>query len=169
MPLGWGGGASGAAFGEILKANGTPLPGYIAIELDRMPTAPDAVKILYAPDSGDTVIATSRRGFCKSSAMSCGHGKAKGGGWDPARLAPGDSAIRICAADWVENGFVRPRHRPRASGFRRRAEGMGRPTMRRAAHRDIVIGLARQPSGQRLRRRIRVPRRRAAAWRWCRW
>jgi hypothetical protein len=92
---------------QILKADGTPLPGYaqprITIEFDRMPTTPDAVKILYAPDSGDTVHSDQPTRILYVVSNVVRHGRAERGGWDPARLAAGDYAIRGYAADRTGN------------------------------------------------------------------
>ena len=88
---------------QILKADGTPLPGYekprITIEFDSQPVTPDAVKILYAPDSGDTVHSDQPTRMLYVVSNVVRHGRAERGGWNPAGLAPGDYTIRIYAAD----------------------------------------------------------------------
>ena len=88
---------------QILHADGTPLPGYaqprIGVEFDRMPIAADAVKILYAPASGDTVHSDQPTRFLYVVSNVVRHGLAARGGWNPAGLAPGDYTIRIYAAD----------------------------------------------------------------------
>ena len=92
---------------QILKADGAPLPGYeqprITIEFDRMPTTPDAVKILYAPDSGDTVHSDQPTRMLYVVSNVVRHGRAERGGWNPAALAAGDYTIRIYAADRAGN------------------------------------------------------------------
>lgn len=92
---------------QILKADGTPLPGYaqprLTIELDRMPTTPDAVKILYAPDSGDTVHSDQPTRMLYVVSNVVRHGRAERGGWNPAGLAPGDYVVRVYAADRAGN------------------------------------------------------------------
>jgi len=92
---------------QILKADGTPLPGCqqprIGLEFDRMPTASDAVKILYAPDSGDAVHSDQPTRMLYVVSNVVRHGRAERGGWNPARLAPGDYTIRIYAADRAGN------------------------------------------------------------------
>jgi sugar lactone lactonase YvrE len=92
---------------QILKGDGTPLPGYaqprLTIELDRMPTTPDAVKILYAPDSGDTVHSDQPTRMLYVVSNVVRHGRAERGGWNPAGLAPGDYVVRVYAADWAGN------------------------------------------------------------------
>ncbi|MFA5963228.1 MAG: SMP-30/gluconolactonase/LRE family protein [Sphingomonas sp.] len=95
---------------QILKADGTPLPDYaqprLTIELDRMPTTPDAVKILYAPDSGDTVHSDQPTRMLYVVSNVVRHGRAERGGWNPAGLAPGDYVVRVYAADWAGNVAV---------------------------------------------------------------
>ena len=92
---------------QILKADGTPVRGYeqprITIEFDRMPNAADAVKIAYAPASGDTVYSNQRTRFLYVVSNIVRHGHAAEGGWNPAELAPGDYIIRIYAADRAGN------------------------------------------------------------------
>jgi sugar lactone lactonase YvrE len=92
---------------QILKADGTPLRGYaqprITIEFDRMPTTPDAVKILYAPDSGDTVHSDQPTRMLYVVSNVVRHGRAERVGWDPAGLAAGDYVVRVYAADWAGN------------------------------------------------------------------
>jgi sugar lactone lactonase YvrE len=93
---------------QILKADGTPLPGYaqprITIEFDAQPATSDAVKILYAPDSGDTVHSDQPTRMLYVVSNVVRHGRAERGGWNPADLPPGDYTIRTYAAD--RNGNV---------------------------------------------------------------
>jgi len=69
---------------QILKADGTPLPGYaqprITIELDAQPATADAVKILYAPDSGDTVHSDQPTRMLYVVSNVVRHGRAERGG-----------------------------------------------------------------------------------------
>jgi DNA-binding beta-propeller fold protein YncE len=92
---------------QILGANGAPLPGFerprITIEFDRMPTGADVAKVVYAPNSGDTVHGNQRTRFLYLVTNEVHHGRARPGGWNPARLAPGDYTIRIYAADRAGN------------------------------------------------------------------
>ena len=101
---------------QILKADGTPLPGYqqprIGVEFDRMPTASDAVKILYAPDSGDAVHSDQPTRMLYVVSNVVRHGRAERGVWNPAGLAPGDYTIRIYAADRAGNVAVAGRDLP---------------------------------------------------------
>ncbi|MDB5708137.1 MAG: gluconolaconase [Sphingomonas bacterium] len=92
---------------QILKGDGTPLPGYaqprITIEFDAQPTTPDAVKILYAPDSGDTVHSDQPTRMLYVVSNVVRHGLAERVGWDPAGLVAGDYVIRIYASDRAGN------------------------------------------------------------------
>ncbi|WCM27863.1 hypothetical protein NDN01_02725 [Sphingomonas sp. QA11] len=92
---------------QILKADGTPVRGYeqprITLEFDRMPTAADAVKIAYAPASGDTVHSDQRTRFLYVVTNMVRHGHASQGGWNPADVSPGNYTIRIYAADRAGN------------------------------------------------------------------
>ena len=92
---------------QILKADGTPLPGYehprITLDFDRMPITPDAVKILYAPASGDTVHSDQPTRFFYVVSNIIRHGRAERAGWNPADLPRGDYTIRIHAADRAGN------------------------------------------------------------------
>lgn len=92
---------------QILKADGTPLPGFerprITLEFDRMPTAPDAAKIVYAPASGDAVHSDQRTRFLYVVTNKVRGGSAEQGGWNPADIPPGDYTIRIYAADRAGN------------------------------------------------------------------
>ena len=101
---------------QILKTDGTPVQGYeqprITIEFDRMPNAADAVKIAYAPASGDTVYSNQRTRFLYVVSNIVRHGHAAQGGWNPADLAPGDYIIRIYAADRAGNVALKGRDLP---------------------------------------------------------
>lgn len=92
---------------QILKAGGAPVPGFeqprITLEFDRMPTAPDAAKIAYAPASGDAVHSDQRTRFLYVVTNRVHSGRAEQGGWNPADPPPGDYTIRIYAADRAGN------------------------------------------------------------------
>jgi len=96
-----------AAGFQILKQDGTPVAGFerprITIEFDRMPTAPLAAKIAYAPSSGDTVHSDQRTRFLYVVTNVVRHGRVSPGGWNPADVAPGNYTIRIHAADRAGN------------------------------------------------------------------
>ena len=92
---------------QILRADGTPVPGFeqprVDIEFNRMPTSPDAVKIAYAPDSGDTVHSDQRTRFLYVVSNIVRGGRASVGGWNPATISPGNYTIRIYAGDRAGN------------------------------------------------------------------
>ena len=92
---------------QILKADGTPVRGVaqprLTLAFDRMPTAPDAAKIAYAPASGDAVHSDQRTRFLYVVTNLVRHGRAEPGGWNPAELPPGKYTIRIYAADRAGN------------------------------------------------------------------
>lgn len=96
-----------AAGFQILKQDGTPVAGFerprITIEFDRMPIAPFAAKVAYAPDSGDTVHSDQRTRFLYVVTNVVRHGRVSPGGWNPADVPPGNYTIRIHAADHAGN------------------------------------------------------------------
>jgi len=77
-----------------------------------MPTSPDAAKIIYAPDSGDTVHSDQRTRFLYVVTNELRDGQVRVGGWDPAKLPPGQYTIRIYAADRAGNTAVAGRDLP---------------------------------------------------------
>jgi sugar lactone lactonase YvrE len=95
---------------QILKADGTPVRGFerprITLEFDRMPLAPDAAKIVYAPASGDTVHSDQRTRLLYVVSNWTRHGRTEKAGWNPADLPAGNYVIRILAADRVGNVAV---------------------------------------------------------------
>ena len=105
-----------AAGFQILNADGTPVRGFehprITITFDRMPTAPDAAKIAYAPASGDTVHSEQRTRFLYVVSNLVRHGRAQRVGWNPSALPRGDYTIRIYAADHAGNVAVGGRDLP---------------------------------------------------------
>jgi sugar lactone lactonase YvrE len=98
---------------QILKADGAPVRGFeqpnITLEFDRMPEAPDAAKIVYAPASGDTVYSDQRTRMLYLVSNRVRQGRAEKIGWNPATLAPGNYVIRILAADRAGNAAVENR------------------------------------------------------------
>lgn len=101
---------------QVLHADGSPVRGFetprVALEFDRMPEAPDAAKIIYAPASGDTVHSDQRTRFLYVVTNKVRHGHAEREGWDPKDLAPGPYIIRIYAADRAGNVAVSGRDLP---------------------------------------------------------
>jgi hypothetical protein len=92
---------------QVLRADGTPVSGFeqphINLVFDRMPLDPDAVKIAYAPDSGDRVHGAKLTRFLYLVTSHIRGGRAAASGWNPADLSPGDYVIRILAADYAGN------------------------------------------------------------------
>jgi hypothetical protein len=92
---------------QVLCADGAPVAGFdqpqINLVFDRTPLDPGAVKIAYAPDSGDAVHGAKATRFLYVVTNHIRGGVASAGGWDPATLPPGDYTIRIFAADYAGN------------------------------------------------------------------
>jgi hypothetical protein len=92
---------------QVLRADGAPVAGFeqpqINLVFDRTPLDPGAVKIVYAPDSGDSVHGAKATRFLYAVTNHIRGGVASVGGWDPATLPPGDYTIRIFAADYAGN------------------------------------------------------------------
>ena len=101
---------------QVLRPDGTPVAGFeqpqINLLFDRTPLDPDAVKIVYAPDSGDTVHGAKATRFPYVVTNHVRGGQASVGGWNPAGLAPGDYIIRILAADFAGNQALAGRDLP---------------------------------------------------------
>jgi sugar lactone lactonase YvrE len=92
---------------SILKADGAPVKGFerplINIDFDRLPSDPDAPKIAYAPESGETVHGARETRFLYVVSNRVRGGHAEIVGWRPADLPPGDYTLRVYAADYVGN------------------------------------------------------------------
>jgi hypothetical protein len=92
---------------QILRADGTPVPGFerprVTVEFDRLPTERGAVKIAYAPSSGDTVHGANATRFLYVVTDTIRDGRAEVGAWRPADLPPGDYLLRIFAGDYAGN------------------------------------------------------------------
>jgi sugar lactone lactonase YvrE len=101
---------------QILQADGAPVKGYerplVNLQFDRMPLDRDAVKIAYAPASGDTVHGAQQTRFLYVVTNRVRDGLAETGGWSPSSLAPGDYTVRILAADYAGNEAVAGRDLP---------------------------------------------------------
>jgi sugar lactone lactonase YvrE len=95
---------------QVLNADGSPVKGFehplINLQFDRMPLDRDAVKIAYAPDSGDTVHGAKETRFLYVVTNRVRDGVAETAGWRPTGLAPGDYTVRILAADYAGNEAV---------------------------------------------------------------
>ncbi|HVF56606.1 MAG TPA: NHL repeat-containing protein [Pyrinomonadaceae bacterium] len=92
---------------QLLRTDGAPAAGFdeprVTIEFDRLPAAPDAVKIAYADESGITVYGSSATRFLYEVTNTVRGGRASGGRWDASELPPGDYLLRIYAADFAGN------------------------------------------------------------------
>ena len=92
---------------QILRSDGTPLPGYEAplmnIRFDRMPADNEAVKIAYAPDSGITVHGSAVTRFQYVVTNTVRDGLLATGFWKPSELPAGDYTVRITAEDFSGN------------------------------------------------------------------
>ncbi len=101
---------------QILRADGSPVKGFeqplINVEFDRLPMDRDAVKIAYAPASGETVHGAQETRFLYLVTNRVRGGRAETGGWSPADLSPGDYTVRIFAADYAGNQAVEGRDLP---------------------------------------------------------
>jgi hypothetical protein len=92
---------------QLLRTDGAPAAGFdeprVTIEFDRLPAAPDAVKIAYADESGITVYGSSATRFLYEVTNTVRGGRASGSRWDASELPPGDYLLRIYAADFAGN------------------------------------------------------------------
>ncbi len=92
---------------QVLRADGTPLPGYetprMNIEFNRMPADEEAVKIAYAPGSGITVHGNAVTHFRHVVTNLVRDGKLATGLWQTSALPPGDYMLRITARDYSGN------------------------------------------------------------------
>lgn len=101
---------------QILNAGGAPVKGFeqplITLEFDRMPVDGEAAKIVYAPDSGETVHGASETHFLYVVTNRARGGRTEPGAWSPAALAPGDYVVRIFACDYAGNPAMEGRDLP---------------------------------------------------------
>lgn len=92
---------------QLLRADGTPWPGYetprMNIEFNRMPADPDAVKVAYAPGSGITVHGSAATHFKYVVSNRVRDGELAAGLWQPDTLPAGDYTLRITAVDYMGN------------------------------------------------------------------
>jgi hypothetical protein len=101
---------------QVLRPDGSPAPGFeqprIGIEFDRLPLDREAVKIAYAPASGDAVHSEQPTRFLYVVSNQVKGGEARTGGWNPSGLKPGDYVVRILAADYAGNQALAGRDLP---------------------------------------------------------
>jgi hypothetical protein len=92
---------------QILRADGTPLPGFetprMNIEFNRMPADGDAVKVAYAPGSGITVHGSAATHFKYLLTNTVRDGELATGTWQADGLPAGDYILRITARDYSGN------------------------------------------------------------------
>ena len=92
---------------QILRADGTPLPGSetprMNIEFNRMPADGDAVRVAYAPGSGITVHGSAVTHFKYLLTNSVRDGELAAGTWQTEGLPAGDYTLRITARDYSGN------------------------------------------------------------------
>ncbi|NNG22787.1 NHL repeat-containing protein [Telluria aromaticivorans] len=90
---------------QLLRADGSPVAGYerplITQVYDRLPRNPDAVKLVYAPNSGITVYGSKATHFAYAVNNRLQDGEVTAGSWQIGALAPGDYILRIHAADYA--------------------------------------------------------------------
>ncbi len=92
---------------QILRADGTPLPGFetprMNIEFNRMPAEEEAVKVIYAPGSGITVHGSAATHFRYVLTNTVRDGELATGTWRTDGLPAGDYILRITARDYSGN------------------------------------------------------------------
>jgi sugar lactone lactonase YvrE len=92
---------------QILKADGTPAPGFeeplINIVFNRLPADREATKVAYAAESGITVYGSKITRFLYEVTNTVRDGRAATGVWDTTQLPKGDYTLRIIAADFSGN------------------------------------------------------------------
>ena len=92
---------------QVLRADGTPLPGFetprMNIEFNRMPANDDAVKVIYAPGSGITVHGSAATRFRYVATNAVRDGDFATGTWNTDGLHAGDYTLRITARDYSGN------------------------------------------------------------------
>jgi len=90
---------------QLLRADGTPVPGHerplITQVYDRLPRNPDAVKAVYAPNSGITVYGSKATQFAYALHSRLRDGEVETGSWQLGDIAPGEYILRIYAADYA--------------------------------------------------------------------
>jgi hypothetical protein len=90
---------------QLLHADGSPVAGFEAPRItqvyDRLPREREAVKLLYAQNSGITVYGSKATVFAYAVNNTLQGGVALPGAWKVSELAPGDYVLRIYAADFA--------------------------------------------------------------------
>ncbi|KQQ96453.1 NHL repeat-containing protein [Massilia sp. Leaf139] len=90
---------------QLLRLDGSALPGFeqprITQVYDRLPREREAVKLLYAENSGITVYGSKATRFAYAVNNTLQGGRVAPGSWQVGALAPGDYILRIYAADYA--------------------------------------------------------------------
>ncbi|KQV51575.1 gluconolaconase [Massilia sp. Root335] len=90
---------------QLLHADGSPVAGFEAPRItqtyDRLPREREAVKLLYAENSGITVYGSKATVFAYAVNNTLQDGVALPGSWKVDSLEPGDYVLRIYAADFA--------------------------------------------------------------------
>ena len=90
---------------QLLRPDGSALPGFeqplITQVYDRLPREREAVKLLYAENSGITVYGSKATRFAYAVNNTLQDGRVAPGTWKVGALAPGDYILRIYAADYA--------------------------------------------------------------------
>ncbi|MGJ9418075.1 NHL repeat-containing protein [Massilia sp. CMS3.1] len=90
---------------QLLRPDGSALPGFeqplITQVYDRLPREREAVKLLYAENSGITVYGSKATRFAYAVNNTLQGGRVAPGTWKVGALAPGDYILRIYAADYA--------------------------------------------------------------------
>ena len=90
---------------QLLRPDGSALPGFeqplITQVYDRLPREREAVKLLYAPESGITVYGSKATRFAYAVNNTLQGGRVAPGSWKVGDLTPGDYILRIYAADYA--------------------------------------------------------------------
>jgi DNA-binding beta-propeller fold protein YncE len=98
---------------QLLRPDGSALPGFeqplITQVYDRLPREREAVKLLYAANSGITVYGSKATRFAYAVNNTLQGGRVAPGTWRVGALAPGDYILRIYAADYAGHVAVEGR------------------------------------------------------------
>jgi len=101
---------------QLLHADGSPAAGFetprITQVYDRLPREREAVKLLYAENSGITVYGSRATVFAYAVNNTLQGGVALPGSWHVDGLAPGDYLLRIHAADFTGQVALKGRDLP---------------------------------------------------------
>lgn len=89
---------------QLLHDDGTPVPGFeqplITQTYDRLPREREAIKLVYAANSGIPAYGSAATHFAYAVNNTLKNGVAAAGSWKVASLAPGNYILRIYAADF---------------------------------------------------------------------